>query len=191
MKKIILTLLLTAISISIISRLPQNTSLAVQDLDIEQNITESEVVDKLAELKKPTYNIVIVEKEAKALAQMAWGEARGCGDMGMAATMWVVLNRADAWNKSVFEVVSAPGQFHGYLPYFPVEDHIYDIAVDVLTRWQMEKQGASAEEVGRVLPKDYLYFNGDGQVNWFRISYEHTGDYWDWSLPNPYETEEN
>ena len=50
----------------------------------------------------------------------------------------------------------------------------------------MEKQGASFEEVGRVLPKEYMYFYGDGVANHFRTAWK-GGTTWDWSYPNPYE----
>lgn len=133
----------------------------------------------------PTYNVVINENEVIALAKMAWGEARGCSDMEVAATMWCVLNRVDNWGGTVISVVTAPNQFSGYNPWCPVEDRFYNLAVDVLTRWQKEKQGASAEEVGRVLPKDYVYFFGDGVHNHFRNAYSN-GTIWNWSLPNPY-----
>lgn len=140
--------------------------------------------------EEPQYEIEIVEREAVALARMAFGEARGCSKMEIAATMWTVLNRVDAsgfgMGNSVERVISFPKQFHGYSQKHPVTDELYDLAVDVLTRWQMEKQGASAEEVGRVLPKEYLYFHGDGKHNYFRTTYKNTGHYWDWSLPDPY-----
>lgn len=157
-------------------------------------VKASTTPDIIEEPIVPTYNIVIYENEATALAQTAWGEARGCSTMEIAAVMWCVLNRVDSegygMGHDVEYVVSFPNQFLGYSPSFPVEDRLYNLAVDVLTRWQKEKQGASAEEVGRVLPQEYLYFHGDGEQNWFRSTYEHTGEYWDWSLDNPYvETE--
>lgn len=40
--------------------------------------------------------------------------------------------------------------------------------------------------MGRTLPEDYLFFEGDGLENHFRKEYEKTGDTWDWSLPDPY-----
>lgn len=145
-------------------------------------------VEILQEVVKPQYTIVINEEEAVALAKMAWGEARGCSDMEIAATMWCVLNRVDYSNKSVVEVVTAPYQFHGYSPSHPVTDRIYNLAVDVLTRWQKEKQGASQEEVGRVLPTEYRWFYGDGKHNYFKDQYEYSkATIWDWSYPNPYD----
>ena len=135
------------------------------------------------------YRIDIVKSEAVALAQMAWGEARCCSTVEIAATMWTVLNRVDAtgfgMGNSLEYVISFPNQFQGYSSTNPVTDELYALAVDVLTRWQLERQGI--DKVGRILPKDYLYFHGDGERNWFRNTYEHTGEYWDWSLPNPYE----
>ena len=138
----------------------------------------------------PTYDIMINEEEATVLAKMSWGEARGCSDMEIAATMWCVLNRVDAGYGNLVHVVTAPNQFIGYSKNNPLEDRLYDLAVDVLTRWQMEKQGATAEEVGRVLPQEYMWFSGDGIANYFRDAYSNA-NIWDWSLPNPYETEED
>ena len=40
--------------------------------------------------------------------------------------------------------------------------------------------------MGRILPKEYKWFGGNGTINMFRDSYEN-GNIWDWSLPNPYE----
>lgn len=49
-----------------------------------------------------------------------------------------------------------------------------------------EGYGASADDVGRVLPADYLFFEGDGRHNHFRKDYIKTGEIWGWSLPSPY-----
>ena len=40
--------------------------------------------------------------------------------------------------------------------------------------------------VGRVLPKEYLYFTGDGVHNYFTTEWQ-GGQTWDWSLESPYE----
>lgn len=161
-------------------------------VEVVETIEVTEPIETMVEVEvtEPQYNIVIDEKEVIALAKMAWGEARGCSDMEVAATMWCVLNRVDNSGDSIIEVITAPNQFTGYGKWCPVEDRFYNLAIGVLTRWQMEKQGASLEEVGRVLPPQYLYFHGDGKHNHFRDHYEHKkATYWDWSYPNPYETE--
>jgi hypothetical protein len=118
-----------------------------------------------------------------ALAKTVWGEARDCSTTEQAAVIWCILNRVDSsdpcFPDDIISVITQQDQFHGYDPEHPVELEIYILVEDVLNRW-------ATEDVGRVLPKEYLYFHGDGKVNWFRIEYKHTGDYWDWSLESPY-----
>ena len=133
---------------------------------------------------------VLVETEslseaAIVLAKTVWGEARGCDTEGQAAVVWCVLNRVDSgyWSSSIIGVVTQPSQFHGYHPDHPVDSDILALVWDVLTRWQAEKTCVGS--VGRVLPKEYLYFSGDGKVNTFRTEYR-GGETWDWSLDSPY-----
>lgn len=125
---------------------------------------------------------------ARYLAKTVYGEARGCSVTDQAAVIWCILNRVDMDDKyspeEVIDVVTAPGQFHGYSRSNPVWDEHYDLALDVLRRWLSEKTGAS--ETGRVLPAEYLYFAAKDGRNRFRDAYE-GGRYWDWSLPSPYE----
>ena len=131
------------------------------------------------------------EADAIALAQTAWGEARGCRTAEQAAVMWCILNRCDAWGGSPAYQCGRSGQFYGYSAFNPVTDELYRLAVDVLVRWEKEKELAAAGSglaklSGRVLPRDYLWFSGDGVQNWFRNAYS-GGDTWDWSLPDVYE----
>lgn len=124
------------------------------------------------------------EAEVEMLAKLVWGEARGCTTTEQAAVIWTVLNRVDSedpvFPDTIKEVVTQPSQFHGYDPNHPVEQDKVDLARDVLTRWLTGGEG-------RVLPKEYVFFHGDGLHNYFRIEYEHNGLYWDWSLDSPYE----
>lgn len=126
------------------------------------------------------------ETEVEMLARLLWGEARGIpSDMHKAAVVWCVLNRVDAegWPDTVAEVVTQPHQFAGYSPDYPATEEFKAIAADVLIRWEREKREGG--EVGRVLPAEYVFFTGDGEVNHFRTEYE-GGMFWDWSLKNPY-----
>lgn len=102
-----------------------------------------------------------------------------------AAVAWVALNRVDAggFGGDLYEVLTRPNQF-AYDPDAPVTDELLELAWDVLYRWWAEKDGA--EDVGRTLPPEYLYFDGDGKENYFRTEYQGTGGVWDWSLPDPY-----
>lgn len=75
----------------------------------------------VVEVKEPEYEMYFTEADVTALAQMLYGEARGC-----------------------------------------------TVALDVLTRWSMEKQGA---DVARELPSTHLWFTGNGSENVFRGVY--------------------
>lgn len=123
-------------------------------------------------------------KVLKAMSQMALGEAGGCSPTEIAATVWSVLNRFDnGYSNSIFVVISAPNQYHGYSPNKGLREDVYLICEDVIARWVAEKEGK--ENVGRVLPSDYNWFYGDGKHNHFRNQYR-TNRTWDWSLPTPY-----
>ena len=122
--------------------------------------------------------------EVELIGRTIWGEADGVtGRTERAAVAWCILNRVDAWGQTVEEVVTAPNQFHGYRAEGTCPPRHLDLAADVLARWYAEKEGA--EDVGRVLPADYLYFIGDGKHNHFSAEYQGT-DFWTWTLDSPY-----
>ena len=106
-----------------------------------------------------------------------------------AAVAWVALNRVDAggFGEDLYEVLTSPNQF-AYDPDAPVTDDLLELAWDVLYRWWAEKDGET--DVGRTIPPEYLYFDGDGKENYFRIEYQGTGEVWDWSLPDPYKEDQ-
>lgn len=124
----------------------------------------------VVEVAEPEYEMYFTEADVIALAQMLYGEARGCTVDNQMKCVWCVLNRVDdaRFPDSIIGVVSAPGQFHGYSPNFPVWDNLYAVALDVLTRWSLEKQGVTVE---RELPNTYLWFTGNGVQNHFREVY--------------------
>lgn len=125
------------------------------------------------------------DKEIDMLAQLMYKEARGVKSTAQqAAVAWCVLNRYDAgYESSIAAVITARAQF-AYSRHAPVTDELRALAQDVMMRWLLELRGV--ENVGRVLPADYVYFAGRRGINWFRSSYR-TRRYWDWSLPDPYE----
>lgn len=118
------------------------------------------------------------------LAKLVWGEARGCSTTEQAAVVWCVLNRVDDGQGDITEVATAPCQFYGYDPDNPVDAEILALVQDVLIRWGMEQSCIGS--VGRVLPKEYLFFTGDGAHNYFTTGWQ-GGQTWDWSLESPYE----
>lgn len=127
--------------------------------------------------------------DVEAIAKTLWGECRGVPYTShKAAVVWCILNRVDEggyFGTSIIEVVSKPKQFAGYDPDHPIDEDLAAIAEDVLIRWHAEKEGE--QDVGRVLPKGYCYFVGDGELNYFTDVWK-SKNYWDWSLPNPYES---
>lgn len=141
------------------------------------------------------------EADVEMLARLIYTEARGVkSKTEQAAVVWVVLNRLDNPNrlqKTIADVVTAPYQFD-YRPWAPVLPEFAELAEDVLERWEREKNGvedvgrttagspASPVGASRVLPAEYQYFEGWGGRNWFSAEWR-SDEYWDWSLPSPYE----
>lgn len=120
------------------------------------------------------------------LAKTVWGEARGVQSTAeQAAVIWCILNRVDdpRWPDTITGVCIT-SQFNGYDPDNPVEPELYDLALDVYSRWCMEKQGE--KDVGRVLPAEYVYFTGDGTRNTFTTEFL-SGNTWGFTLPDPYQ----
>lgn len=146
-----------------------------QDTQITQWLSQSELPAGYV----PYYNPV----SAEALAKMMYGEG-GANLDEHAATCWVAINRVNAGYGSLLHVLSAPGQFVGYRQKNPVTPLLYDLAKDVLIRWDMERCGYT--DVGRVLPGDYKWFTGSKGHNWVRNKFS-GGKYWDFSWPSPYQ----
>ncbi|MEG1577166.1 MAG: hypothetical protein RR336_00195 [Oscillospiraceae bacterium] len=125
---------------------------------------------------------------AETIARMLWGEARGCSPTEQAAVVWCALNRVDSedpyYPDDIVSVVTQDLQFHGYDPDNPVIPEILALVEDVLARWSIEDGCVGG--VGRVLPREYLFFTGDGTHNYFRTDWT-GGETWAWGLESPYE----
>lgn len=126
--------------------------------------------------------------DAVMLAQMAYGEANGVPsirtsygershDYQVACTMWTVLNRVDNDWGTIQEVITAPNQFVGYWDGNTIDPDILNLAYEILGDWSTGKDSL------RTLPKEYLYFRGDGKHNYFRTQ---NGTKYDWHLPDPF-----
>lgn len=132
------------------------------------------------------YVMYYEESDIVMLAKLMYQECGGIpSDTEKACVVWTVLNRVDESGETISEVVTAANQF-AYYADRPVEDELYQLAEDVLIRWNNEKNGE--ENVGRVLPHDYLWFSGDGKHNHFRNAYKGQFSIWDYSLETPYES---
>lgn len=172
----------------------ETTSVPVEVPKSEVEPPEQESTVEPPDIEEPTVpEIILPDIELKYaeeiiyLSKTVWGEARGCSKTEQAAVVWCILNRADRTLRdtpnAIIDVILQNNQFAGYKESFPVVDDIRTLVIDVLTRWEMEKAGEI--NVGRVLPKDYLYFTGDGTQNTFRTEYL-GGEIWNWTLESPY-----
>lgn len=159
---------------------PSNT---VTDQE-EENVHTEEIVEEAP--PEPVYEILNNEEAIIVLSKMVWGEYRDPDLVQQAACVWCALNRVDAdgYGDDIVTVVTAKYQFTGYRKSNPVDPQIRELVEDVLVRWEREHNGE--EDVGRVLPKDYLWFSGNSTTNWFRNAYKGNYTIWDWSLPSPY-----
>lgn len=134
-----------------------------------------EDVDLLAELM--TAEALVVKWDGERWGVSAYAR--------IAAVGWCALNRYDEGSATLEEVIKKPNQF-AWTEGIEAPEDMRWLAADILDRYWAEKQGQT--DVGRTLPASYLFFIGDGRENYFREEYEGTGDVWDWSLPDPYTT---
>lgn len=121
-----------------------------------------------------TFTKRYTKSDATIIAKIMYGEARGIkSKTEIACIGWCILNRVDAgMGKNIQSVALAANQFYYKAGAPTVSDHGYDLvalATDVLDRWSREKAGQS--NVGRVLPKQYKWYAGDGAHNWFYPSW--------------------
>ena len=127
------------------------------------------------------------EEEVSYLTKAVYGEAGGIPSLTeQSAVVWCILNWCDRDGESIIYEVTYPHRFQGYRASNPEPEHLRELVIDVLTRWQREKQGET--DVGRTLPANYYFFNGDGKNNHFRTEWKQPYEIWDWSLPSPYES---
>lgn len=125
------------------------------------------------------------ESDITLISKVLYSECRGISSKTQkACVVWVICNRVDnGYGSTISSVVLQKNQF-AYNPNSPVHSDLYNLAKDVLERWNREKNGET--NVGRVLPKNYLYFHGDGRANYFKTNSTQPYKVWDYSLPSPY-----
>lgn len=117
----------------------------------------------------------VPDELAELAGRAIWGEAGGIQDEAQrAAVVWCACNRADAWDMDIGDVLTVD-QFHGLAIKGEAPHQHVELARDVLARWTLEAE--DWQDVGRMLPSQYLYFEGDGRVNHFSTEYG-GGEYW-------------
>lgn len=153
----------------------------------ETKINYSDTIQVLVtpELKqKIEYLVSTYDNEIIMATKVMVAEAGGVYPLShRAAVVWCILNRVDSTGSSISSIITAPHQF-AWIPSKSYSQEQYDLVKDIFTRWLLEKEGF--ENVGRVLPKEYKWFHGDGYQNHFRNAYSGGYTIWNWSLPSPY-----
>lgn len=130
-------------------------------------------------------DVYYTEQDAIDIAKVLYRECGGVpSKTEQACVAWTILNSVDHNNSTIYSDIRVPNRYV-FVENTPVRPDLLELSYDVLERWSREKRGET--DVGRVLPKDYLYFVGDGKHNYFRNKFR--GDYqvWDYSLESPYE----
>ena len=121
------------------------------------------------------------DAETDMIAKTVWGEARGCSDIQKEAVVWCVLNRVDdeRFPNSIADVITQPNEFFGYSESNPVDEDIRQLARKVMIVWATEEM-MPADGRERVLPREYVFFSGNGIENTFATNWM-GGVIWDWS----------
>ena len=132
--------------------------------------TENLSTDANAETQEDTEIKHFSESTYIKGAILLHGEAGGIPSLTeQSGVLWIVCNRVDSESSffpdDIESVIEQEGQFDGYIPGETYTEADYELAVDVFERWYREKNGET--EVGRTLPKEYLFFLGDGEHNHF------------------------
>jgi hypothetical protein len=152
---------------------------------VEETVPETTAVVTEPVETEPVIPSLANDYDIELIARTIWGEAGGCYIVEhKAAVGWVILNYVDTYGETIEEAVTAEGRFHGYRDWGECPQDILDLAADVVHRWEQERAGI--ENVGRVIPKDYLYFSAYEGHNRFRNAFDGDYDVWDWTLASPY-----
>lgn len=162
---------------------------------VESNVNKINIEEMQKEQNNNIMDISLTEEDEINICYIAktlYGEYRGESKNQQAAVVWCILNRVGEYGfaEDVIGVITQPSQFFGYSADNPVLDYLWDISEDVYKRWLIEQSSEKDIDVGRILPKEYKWFSGNGNVNIFRDQYI-GGNEWDWSLESPYDIIEN
>lgn len=157
--------------------------------NIQVHIGDADALEPTVPTETTPEVMYYTEDEVVMVAKLLQRECGGVKSVTeKACVAWTVCNRVDSDEfdgDTITDIVTARYQF-AYRKNTPVYDELYEIALDVLSRWNAERNGE--ESVGRVLPKDYTFFAGRGGHNYFRNAYKRDYSIWDYSLPSPYES---
>lgn len=123
-----------------------------------------------------SYLEMFTDDDVDMIARILYNEARHLPTVEQSMVVWCMLNswEVEGYGRSFAEVVQ--NKFT-YNPYNEIEADKKWVAQDVLTRYVRECKGEP--EVGRTLPKGYIYMVGDEWQthNIFRKDFDGMGGY--------------
>ena len=108
------------------------------------------------------------DADVDMVAKTVWGEARGCTPDEWRLVAWTILQRIDdpRWPDTFAAVIMEPNQFSGYHGANPVDDGIREVCFAAIQDWAHGAEPPTHSTYAPTAP--YLFFDGDGQHNWFR-----------------------
>lgn len=164
-------LIVAVLALGVIADIADKAEPAVPE---EATTIESASVESMTELTtepettQVAYEMYFTLEDVEMVAKTIYGEAGSSWITreDKACVAWVICNRVDdyRWANTIAGVITSPKQFYGYRASNPVTDECRDIALDVLTRWSLEKQGV---DINREISSDINSFYGDGRSNHF------------------------
>ena len=109
------------------------------------------------------------QQDVEAVAQVVYGEARGCSPDEQRLVAWTVLQRLDdpRWPDSITGVVTQSGQFQGYNPTHPLDETILALCEEELAKWAAGEE-APVHEVYAPSRPFYYFDSRSGNGNFFR-----------------------
>ena len=203
-KSIVALLSILLILFACINAYSENSNSLITFTEIENNERENIYYRKIAHkkseadtfiesldeiMKEELVRSVISENDEQIMAKMLWGEDRINPTYMRAAIIWCVYNRMDAGHETIENIINQTS-FPGYRESHPVKEWAIDLIRDVTIRYVLELNGF--KDVGRVLPKEYLYYEQpEGKIyHIFKTKLRYSdpdNKIWDWSLPSPYD----
>ena len=186
----ITTVIICAIIMTIISSKSSSPSVATANSSVEIPKIAIEIAEETA-TETAQETPILTQREREVLAKLIYGEANDgvVPEAERSMVIWCVLNRLDSaqsdWFGGTVEGIATNcQQFTGYQEDSPVTEANLRLVDDVAKRWKRQKCGE--QNVGRTLPKDYLFFVADGTgrhnrfYKWSSGGLGNAGDYKIW-----------